>query len=92
MLRLLLSTPKLAIIDIGHLATYVSKYRSVLGKRPWALKHNSQFCPTWALTRDQNSIRLYRSCYIDPLKWGTWALTREWALARDTTVSKNGAS
>ena len=24
-----------------------------------------------------NSIRLYRSCYIDPLKWGTWVLTRE---------------
>ena len=32
------------------------------------------------------SIHLYRSCYIDPLKWGTWALTREWALARDTMV------
>ena len=27
-----------------------------------------------------------RSCYNDPLKWGTWALTLEWALARDTTV------
>ena len=25
-------------------------------------------------------IRLYRNCYIFPLKWGTWAL------ARDTTV------
>ena len=32
------------------------------------------------------AIRLYRSCYSGPLKCGTWALTREWALARDTTV------
>ena len=52
----------------------------------WAPKHNLRFWPAWALTRDQNSIRLYRSCCIDPLKWGTWALTREWALAQDTTV------
>ena len=29
---------------------------------------------------------MYRSCYIDPLKCGTWALTREWALACDTMV------
>ena len=61
-------------------------YRSVPGKRPWALKYNSQFWPTWALTWDQNSIRLYRSSYSDPLKWGTWALTWEWALAWDTMV------
>ena len=43
-------------------------YRSVLGKLPWVL------------TRDITSICLHRSCYIDPLKCGTWAL------ARDTTV------
>ena len=61
-------------------------YGSVLGKRPWALKHNSQFWPTWALTRDQNSIYLNRSCYSGSLKCGTWTLTREWVLARDTTV------
>ena len=64
----------------------VAAYRSVPGKRPWALKHNSQFWPAWALFQDQNSICLYRSCYIYPLKWGTWTLTREWALAQDTTV------
>ena len=29
---------------------------------------------------------LYGSCNSDPLKFGTWALTREWALAQDTTV------
>ena len=50
-------------------------------------KHTSQFWPAWALTWDITSIYLYRSCYIDPLKWGTWALTQEWALARDTTVN-----
>ena len=61
-------------------------YRSVPGKCPWALKHNLQFWPAWALTRDINSICLYGSCNSDPLKFGTWALTREWALARDTTV------
>ena len=55
-------------------------YRSVPGKRPWALKHNSRFRPAWALTRDINSICLYGSCNSDPLKFGTWAL------ARDTTV------
>ena len=32
-------------------------------------------------------IRLYRSCYVDPLKYGTWALTREWMLALDTVVT-----
>ena len=61
-------------------------YRSVPGKHPWALKHNSLFWPAWTLTRDIFSIRLYRSCYIDCLKCGTWVLTREWALAWDTTV------
>ena len=28
----------------------------------------------------------YRSCYIGPLKCGTWVLTRKWVLAQDTTV------
>ena len=36
-----------------------------------------------------SEYKLYRSfymyMYIDPLKCGTWVLTREWALARDTT-------
>ena len=68
------------------------QYHSVPGKRPWALKHNSRFWPTWALTRDINSICLYGSCNSDPLKFGTWALTREWALARDTTVLPLSAS
>ena len=61
-------------------------YRSVPRKRPWALKRNSRFWPAWVLTRDQNFIHLYRSSYSGPLKCGTGALTREWALARDTTV------
>ena len=30
--------------------------------------YNSQFWAAWALTRDQNSIRLYRSCYSGPMK------------------------
>ena len=41
---------------------YNTVFRSVPGKHPWMLKHNSQF-------------------------WATWAFTREWALARNTTVS-----
>ena len=45
-----------------------------------------------SVTRDQNSIRLYRSCYSDPLKCGTWMLTREWALARDTMVCTGNVS
>ena len=32
-------------------------YRSVLGKHPWVLKHNSRYWPAWALTWDQNPIR-----------------------------------
>ena len=41
----------------------------------------------WGLIdRYTRDITSYRSCYIDPLKCSTWALTREWALARDTTV------
>ena len=31
------------------------------------------------LTRDQNSTRLYRTCYRGGLKCGTRALTRGWA-------------
>ena len=68
----------------------ITSYRSVSGKRPWALKHKSRFWPAWALIQDQNSIRLYRNCYSDPLKcsaWAwAWALTREWAPARDAMV------
>ena len=65
---------------------YFPNYRSVLGKCPWALKHNSRFWPAWALSIwDINSIHLYRSCYIDPLKCH-WVLTLEWALAQDTTA------
>ena len=55
-----------------YLAQYT--YRSVLGKRPWALM------PACVLTQDQNPIHLHRSCYSGPLKCGTQALTR------DTTV------
>ena len=50
------------------------------------LNINSRLWTTWALTRDQDSIRLYRCCYSASLKCGTWALTQERALARDTTV------
>ena len=42
--------------------TSLSKYRNVPGKRLWALKHNSQFWPTWALIQDITLICLYRSC------------------------------
>jgi hypothetical protein len=55
------------------------------GKRTLALKPNSRFWCAWALTRDINYIRLYRSCYyIDPMKSGL--ITQEWVLARDTTL------
>ena len=36
-----------------------SVYRSVPGKPPWALTHNSWFQPTWELTQDKKSIHLY---------------------------------
>ena len=70
------------ITDTCTITNNTQLYCSVPGKRPWALKHNSQFWSAWALTQDQNSIRLYRSCYSGPLKCGTctWALTWEWAL------------
>ena len=52
---------------------------SLPGKCLWVLKHNSRFWPAWVLIQDITSARLYRSCYIDPLKWATctWALTRD---------------
>ena len=62
---------------------YVTKHTVI----SWVSTHEClnitcEFGPTWALTQDQNSIRLYmyRSCYIDPSKWGhmyAWVLTRE---------------
>ena len=61
-------------------------YHSVLGKRPGHF-NIPRFRPAWALTWDIISIHLHVSCYLYPLKFGTWALsTREWVLARDTTV------
>ena len=39
-----------------------------------------------SITRGFGPHGLYRSCYIDPFKCSTWALTREWALAWDTMV------
>ena len=62
----------------------ICMYHSVPGKHP----HTSQCWPAWALTWDRIFIRLYRSCYIDLLKWGIWALTQKWALARDTMVRR----
>jgi hypothetical protein len=38
------------------------------------LNHN---WPAWALNWDINCIRLYRSCYVDPFKYGTWVLARD---------------
>ena len=60
-----------------------AQIRSVLGKHPWVLKHSSRFWPVWVLTRD-----IYHSCYmyIDPLKFGTWVLSQEWALAWNTIM------
>ena len=43
-----------------------------------------QFQQAWVLTWDINCMYLYGSCYIDPLKFGTWELSEEWALAQDT--------
>ena len=64
------------------LTSYEQGYRTcrVPGKHPWVLKHNSWFQLAWVLTRDINCIYLYGSCYSAPLKFGTWVLTREWAL------------
>ena len=81
-----LSPQRNIIIFVCNRNAIRGNYCSVLGKRPWALKHTSQFWPAWVLTQDIISIHLYRSCYIDPLKWGTWALTQEWVLAWDTMV------
>ncbi len=53
-------------------------YRSV----PWVLKRKSRLWPHGRLP----SVHLYRSCYIYAMKCGALALTREWALAPDTTV------
>ena len=38
------------------------------------------------VSRDINCTHLYGSCYTDPLKFGTWAFTQQWALGRDTMV------
>ena len=53
----------------------------VPGKRPWWLKHNSRyrFWPAWVFTWDQNSICLYRSCWVLVIpsvsRVNMWALT-----------------
>lgn len=36
-------------------------------------------------------IKIPYVCYSDPLKCSTWVLTREWELARDTTVLPDGS-
>ena len=45
------------IITMAHIN---SKYRSVPGKHPWVLKHNSRFWPAWALTQDINSMFVWK--------------------------------
>ena len=71
-------------------------YCSVPSKHPWALKHNLQFQPAWALTWDINCIHLYGSCYTDPVKFGTCTnivhghLPRSGHLPGDNTVVEKG--
>ena len=70
--------------SLSAVATSLLYYCGVPNKRPWALKHYSQFSPSWTLTQDINYcilVCLYRNCYIDPLKCGTWALTRDTMVA-----------
>ena len=73
--------PRFQPITIALLCMVSHIPYSVLGKCPWALK--------LTILAHLPGIKIpcsYRSCYIDPLKLGTWALThgQEWALARDT--------
>ena len=67
-------------------------YHTLPGKHPRPLKHNSRFLAAWALTWDINYIHLYRSCYIDPMKWSTWVLARDtshnYGPSRDGNVKK----
>ena len=39
------------IVNLHDLTVVYSNYRSVLGKRPWALNHTPFFSPYWALAR-----------------------------------------
>ena len=41
------------------------------------------------LTRDISCIHLYGNSYIDPLKFGTWVLTREWMLTREWVLAQD---
>ena len=64
-------------------------YHSVPGKRPWALNKNSNLSLHGYLPRMY--MKLPYICIpvkllYWPLDWGTWALTRVWALAQDTKV------
>ena len=79
------------IVQHVHSCAYIAKhfwaFAHTVHVVSWvSAQHTSLFWPAWALTQDRISIRLYRSCYIDPLKCGTWGLTWEWALAWDTIV------
>ena len=71
------------LILLGRLP-YMYMYHSVLGKCPWVLKHISWCRPSWVLTRDIHMF-VYKLLHwpLRVLKCGTWALTREWALAWD---------
>ena len=66
-------------------------YHTIPGKRPWVLNITQDYGPHECLPGIHvytciNTIHLYGSCYIDPLKCSAWALTWEWVLARNTTV------
>ena len=60
------------VITRAMQSSAASDYCSVPVKCPWALKHNSQFWPSCALTRDITSIHLYRSCYIEMRYMGAY--------------------
>ena len=71
---------KKQIIDLVWPNTIVSRVC------PWALKCNLRFRPSWVLTQDINSMFVWKLQKWPLQKFGTWAVTREWVIARDTTV------
>ena len=84
-----LSTSTHVYLDVGivlfrHILLFLWRYTVV--SRVSTVKHSLWFWSAWALTCDINSICLYKSCYIGPLKplkCDTWA----WALAWGTMIN-----
>ena len=80
------------IVQHVHSCAYIAKHFCAFAHTvhvvSWvSAQHASRFGPHRHLLRTEFPYICIEVATLTPLKCGTWGLTREWALAWDTTVN-----